>query len=424
MAKGGLAAWCAARVRRYRESGHSKGACGFDPSCSAYAIEALTTRRLPSALALIASRLLRCNPLVRRVTHDPVARRRPHAPRPNSVRTLAAVLALSGTVVLLTAGTAASDEITGGCTGTINGRNAETLTRDNPLKVSEGQTVSVEGNVPEEFAPQNPQSVTRVEIEILADILGRELDEHVSNGPTYSSDAVDVDDYLEYGAGLYRVTIVNTGQGWRCEYAGYLELDENPLTTPIGIAASAGVVVGAGGVLFAKGAPKRSPRRDWVDQLIDDHDTAERDDALRRVRHEGGSIDPDAMVEEATYHPFGPPCCLSALALPLAAMPLFGMAGGAAAMPSGAPVRVVWSKVVLKRGHPIWGFLAGALFGLGASVLLWQYSVWLLSLWTLIVVPVVVGLLAAVYVWYGRRYRVRVLAPDGGPPAPATDAGS
>ena len=128
--------WCsacvAALVRRYQGSERARragGTCRFDPSCSTYALEALATRRLPAALATIAGRVLRCNPLARRVTRDPLARPHPHRPRPNAVPTLAAVVALTSTVVLLTAGSAASDDITGGCTGTINGRDAATVTR-------------------------------------------------------------------------------------------------------------------------------------------------------------------------------------------------------------------------------------------------------------------------------------------------------
>ena len=240
-----------------------------------------------------------------------------------------------------------------------------------------------------------------MEVEILADVVGISTDEHVSNGPTYTSEPVEVDDYLQYGAGLYQVKVVNRGEGWRCEYTGYLELDEDPLGTPIGVAAAAGVVVGAGGVVLAKGT-RRRPSRDWVDELVDDHDQAERDDALRRERVTDPTVE---MVHEATYSPPGPPCCLAALALPLPAMPLFGAAGGVAAAPNGRPRRVVWSKVVFKRGHPVWGGLAGLALGLGVSVLLWQYAVWLLSLWTVVAVPVAVALLAALYAWYGRRYR-------------------
>lgn len=46
-------------------------ACRYYPSCSRYAVDALKTRSLPVALAMILWRLLRCNPFTRG-GYDPV----------------------------------------------------------------------------------------------------------------------------------------------------------------------------------------------------------------------------------------------------------------------------------------------------------------------------------------------------------------
>ena len=183
----------------------------------------------------------------------------------------------------------------------------------------------------------------------------------------------------------------------------------------------AGVAIGGVGVAAAKGT-KRTPRRDWFDRLMDDTDRAQRDETLRAAH----SAAPDvAMAEEVMYHPFGPPCCLAALALPLAVMPVFGTAGGATGTLAAGSTRIVWQKMLWKRGHAVWGFLAGGLLGLGVSVLLWQYAVWLLTIWTVFVLPLVVAIVAAVYAWYGRRYLARVTiaasAPMPVPVPPAVD---
>jgi len=53
--------------------------CRFEPSCSAYAQEALRTHILPRALLLTIWRLLRCQPLCRG-GYDPVPHR--HGPPP------------------------------------------------------------------------------------------------------------------------------------------------------------------------------------------------------------------------------------------------------------------------------------------------------------------------------------------------------
>jgi len=354
---------------------------------------------------------------MRRVSPDPVRGRRRVALRPNTLRSLSAVLLAGGTLVLVTASAAMSDPVSGGCTGTINGRDATTLTKSDPLSVKKGQVISVTGNVPADPANQNANSFTTVKVEILADVGGITTKEHGSTGATYQSDDIAVDDYLQYGAGLYRVKVTNSGPGWICEYTGYVKMDTNPLTTPIGLASAAGVVLGGVGVVAAKGT-KRKPRRDWFDRLLSDDDRAAREDALRRAR----AADPAAsMVEEVKYSPFGPPCCLAALALPLAAMPVFGTGGGVAGpLPVGTPLRVVWQQTTWKRGHAVWGFLAGGLFGLGLGVLLWQYAVWLLTIWAVFVLPLVLAIASGVYAWYGRRYVGRVtLAPAEPPPPPA-----
>lgn len=51
-------------VRGYRRfvSPWKPGCCRFDPTCSAYALQALDRQSLPKALLLIAWRILRCQP--------------------------------------------------------------------------------------------------------------------------------------------------------------------------------------------------------------------------------------------------------------------------------------------------------------------------------------------------------------------------
>jgi hypothetical protein len=67
---------------------------------------------------------------------------------------------------------------------------------------------------------------------------------------------------------------------------------------------------------------------------------------------------------------------------------------------------------VRRRGHWILGFFSGLLFGLGATVLLWQYNVWLLNILTAIVIPVAVGILVALVAWRGGGYTITVTAAE------------
>ena len=64
-----------------------------------------------------------------------------------------------------------------------------------------------------------------------------------------------------------------------------------------------------------------------------------------------------------------------------------GAGGGGGVVATAPRGGVLWSKNLWRRGHPILGFFSGLLFGLGATVLLWQYNVWLLNIVTAIVVP-------------------------------------
>ena len=114
-------------------------------------------------------------------------------------------------------------------------------------------------------------------------------------------------------------------------------------------------------------------------------------------------------------------------------LPVFGvgMAAGAVVLPKRP---VVWSKKVRVHGHPILGFFSGLIAGLGAVVLAWQYAVWTLHIWNGIGIPVLLGLLGAVWAWIGKGYRIQVRAGGSSPSAetpaepptatPATEASS
>ena len=76
-----------AGVRAYqrRISPHLPRRCRFEPTCSAYAVEAIERFGAPRGLTLAAWRLLRCNPFSHG-GHDPVSAQRLFHParRPDS----------------------------------------------------------------------------------------------------------------------------------------------------------------------------------------------------------------------------------------------------------------------------------------------------------------------------------------------------
>ena len=426
---------CVDRIRRYQASeAHQRahGACRFDPTCSSYALQAFEQRTFLVALAMTCSRLLRCNPLVRRFTSDPVRRPR-HTPRPGTVRSLSVLMLITGvTMVVFLGATASADPPTGGCTGSANGRPAATITKGNPLKVKEHTTISAEGSTPPGKSGPNH---TSVKVWLVDPIGGLTSEDHEGNGDTWSSSTVNVDDYLKYGVGTYKVEVTNTGAGWSCTFVGYIQLDGNPLTKPVGIAATGMIAIGAVGGLLA---PRRKPNARWVG----DQTAKAKRDVMDTILDEGTKItdaadaakppaaeDPiDVLVnnEEDFFYRYCLGCVIAMILLPAWAMPIFGMGGGAGALtvqprPSEP---VIWKRRVWRRGHPIVGFFSGLVFGLGATVLLWQYNVWLLDIVTAIVVPVVLAILFAVYAWIGKPFQVVAVrkagrVDDEPPPPPA-----
>jgi putative component of membrane protein insertase Oxa1/YidC/SpoIIIJ protein YidD len=410
------------------------GVCRFEPGCSSYALEAFETRAFPVAVAMTISRLLRCNPLTRRVTSDPVRKQGRHL-RPGTARSWSILMMLVGIGLLFAAGgTASADPPTGGCTGSANGRPAAGITRDNPLKVKEHDTVSAKGTVP---AGKSGPNNTHVEVFLIDPIGGITTKDHPGDGDTWSSSAVEVDDYLKYGVGTYKVEITNSGSGWECTFVGYVELDGNPLTKPVGIAALGFTALGAAGGLLA---PRRAVTPAWEADQVQPMYAKSQSSPMDTILREGDKV---IAAADAPKPPPKPPisdtefhlrrisrgafacigCLVGALLLPARAMPIVGMGGGSGVatkqdLAKGEAVGRVW-----RRGRPILGFFSGLFFGLGVSVLLWQYNVWLLTTVTAIVIPVVLGILFGIYAWIGRPYEIVAVRNAAAPP-PTTDTAS
>ena len=421
MARGRLAKRLIEAIARYRvwRPDWAQGGCRFEPSCSHYAEDLLETRSVLVAIPLIVWRILRCNPLTRQGTWDPApTQRRLLRPRANALRT-AAVLGLAGGLAfVLAAGIAHGQGISGsGCTADINGRAPASMTRNNPLVVSEGQSVSVNGNAPPSVAalpPEQVQSQTVIQVSII-DPLGKVSSEARSgSGPAWGG-SVGVDDYLKFGVGLYKVSGNATGTpGWTCAASGYVKLDGNPLTKPAGLVAAGFAAVGAAGVAAsARGKPEDGqlarPAADGptADEVKGDFG---RDvDNVLGVPPSAPEVKPDhgaeaganagcaviiallsgagigEFLEELIYGPFD-----GALGL-----------GVAATASAGGKRRRIWAK-----GHPIAGFISGLLAGLGLAVLAQQFGLWPLTIITAIVFPVLVAILCAARARLGRPFKV------------------
>ncbi len=396
-------------IELYRSwgSGRNKGRCRFDPSCSAFALEAFGTRRLPSAIALTAGRLIRCNPLLRGRTRDPVGSRPRIRPRPNAAPTFSAAAAIGGLIVIAATSLAAAQSLSGGCTAVVNGQLPPSLTRSHPLLVHEGDGVQVKGVVPpsaETIPEDEMKSNTIITVSIIEGVGEVSSSGHPGTGYTWGG-RVDVDKYLKYGVGLYRVegTASGTG-GWNCAASGYVKLDGNPLSKPIGQGAAGVTALGAAGALLAaRGKKKNVPTaQDVMNDFSRDVDALagqqpSSPDAIDTVL--GG---PDksmaAMADTA---------CVLLLIFGIGAFFFAGKGAASAAMAAGARngKKRIWVK-----GHTALGAFSGILLGVGATVLLQQFALWPLTIQTAIVFPLLSGVATAVRAWKGQPFKVQVTA--------------
>jgi hypothetical protein len=300
-------------------------------------------------------------------------------------------LAIPAAALWWSASPAAADEVKGDCSGTVNGRDAAKITSDDPVVLRDGQTLTVTGAVPFGEASKNPVSNTTVKVSLVDDVLGITSDEQPSTGATYTSNNVGMEDYFDFGVGLYRIDVTNKGEGgaWTCTYTAYVKLDGGSLSKPLGLVSLGAVLVGVAGLLFAKGRKPREPG--WIDGALGTSDQIAREEAWQAA----GAAYPEAVrFDERGQHGFLPPAQL-------------------------APTeRVIWSGKVRVFGRPVAGLFWGLLLGVGVGLLGWQQSRWTVNLGSIVILPVVVAALSLLFAWVGWGYRIRDVVVLPAPPEP------
>ena len=381
------------RYRRNRPAWTERIECRFQPTCSHFAEHVLRDRALPIALLMIVGRLLRCNPLARKVSPDPVWRSKKL--RPNSVRTVFAVAALTGAIWMFAANLASAQSLTGdGCQASINGRSPAGMTKDNPLVVQEGGSVSVNGTVPANIASlpsEQITSTTSIEISLIKDLAKITREVRQGSGPQWGG-SVSVDPYLRFGGGLYHAAGIGSGTpGWSCRADGYIQLDAgNPLATPAGIT---GMALFAGGTLGAL-ASTRTNASPTAEEVKGDFGK----DVDNIIGAEPAKPEPDRAADVGA----SVGCALIGLLYAIGA----GYTGGGIGTGGAVFAKASGSKRIWVRAHPIGGFFSGLIAGLGIGVLGQQFSMWPLSIVTAIVVPVGVALLCTLRAWKGKPYKI------------------
>ena len=388
-------------IERYRATAKARGrksGCRFTPSCSTYALEALQSRSTPVAVAMIVWRILRCNPLTHHRHHDPVTRPRRFRFRPNTVQTLSAFLAGSGLVLIL-GSAAVGQSLSGGCTGSVNGAQPSALTDSEPLVVGKGENITINGTAP--AGKTAGGSVNgNYSISIIEGLLkvDRRNQNWTGKGGNFSGN-VNVDDYLKFGSGLYKVDGVATpgGGGWRCRATFYVRLDGSKV---IGLVGAGLGVVGAGGTLAA-GRSKRKLAELQPPPVTESETAAASlvesgEDTVEDIR-EGMLPDPLATAgADAGW------ACLIVLLAVLTGSLFGGYVVPVAMTPEAGSTNRVWVK-----GRPALGFFSGLIAGLGATIALQQFGYWPLTIANAIGFPLAIAVLSALRGWRGSAYKVR-----------------
>lgn len=285
------------------------------------------------------------------------------------------------------------------------------MTRSDPLVVSEGEKVSVKGTVPGSVAslPEDQiKSSTTIHVSGIEGVVGFTSEVHPGTGPTWGG-SVGVDDYLKWGVGLYLVSGEASGTpGWTCTGEGYVKLDGNPLSKPIGQGAAALTGIGAAGVALS-GRPKKKPT---AQDLKEDFG---RDlDAIIGVGGQPSAAPPPGPDDRAGWglehdlrqDVFILSGCLFFLLGPLAVNTIARSNGAGnvfvmAATGGGSGNRRVWA-----RGRPVSGAIFGLVGGLGVAVLGQQFALWPLTIFSAIFTPIWYAVVCGVFAWIGRPYRV------------------
>lgn len=386
-------------IARYRASDWHRdhhGSCRLTPTCSHYAEAALRRHRLPVAVLLVALRVLRCTPLTAR-------------PSGRAVRKAVGVLTLASLTTLTIAWTAsaasaaprASDafDTAGGCRATVGGRPIGQLDADHPLQVSKGQAVVLSGSAP--TGSRGGAGVVSARIHFIKDLAKTSTFEPTT-GTTFSQ-AVNVDTYLKYGSGVYRVDGRSHGPTWSCDASFYLELHGSKLAAEVAVAVGA---LGAIGTIAATGGkePEASDREkadasgmavmEQMSEIEHDRWESERKDREDNAKAMNATVDKTANAAVTT----GAGCLVALLAIlillaqdssPFAAIP-----------PTGRTSDRVWVK-----GHTVWGFISGLFCGLGLLVAGWQFNLYPLTR-TNIVLPLAVAVIGALRARRGRAWKV------------------
>ncbi len=159
------------------------------------------------------------------------------------------LLGAAAVLMIGTVATASAQEVTGGCSATVNGQTLDTLDIKHPLVVEKGDILALTGTVPASAGTGTIYSETKIHVEVIGDV---PVAEQTGDGVTWG-DWVEVPDVLtSLAPGVYKVKGTATGDGWVCNGSAYIKVEGGPLTAANAIGAVAAVAGGIGAITSAR----------------------------------------------------------------------------------------------------------------------------------------------------------------------------
>lgn len=310
---------------------------------------------------------------------------------------------LVGGVLLLISGIASAQSLTGGCSGSVNGRTAESLTFDDALEVNKGDSVQVNGTAP---AGTSGRSSTRVKVGPLS------FGPYAGKSGGWGGNVKVPEVIFNFISGKVKVTANARGSGWACKGDGYINIKGEGIGEVIG-----GALGLTGGAAAAKGAGKPSKKK--------------KENKLGRGLVE--DIKDIAKFGKAE----GLPADVIAFVIMIFILLIYVFWGGENSVMLLLPMMAMSDtspgNTVRVTGRPVRGFFGGFFLGLGAFLLLHRFGVVALE-WPSMLIPpaggalvfMIRGLIGEKYVVPGGTAVVDEPPPaavdDEPPPAPEEEA--
>ena len=285
--------------------------------------------------------------------------------------------------------TASAQDITGGCTASVNGESPPELTQDEPLELDKNEKVDVEGKAPGSISG-------RTSTDVFVIVFGFRVPIETTEGEGGEwGNRVEIPSYLKnLTAGIYRVEAEATGERLNCTASGYIELSGGPLTIALGVGA---VLAGIGLALAlgARGTSANAPDKGTIARKtgIEDRDAVVAPDRMRTWLMDLIYLAVLALLWYLAYEEF------------VDAGEAIGFA---------MPVAAAGSSRVWVHGRVVRGFFGGLLLGLGAALILHQLNVWPLDLTQGLLFPLAVAVASAIRAYIGAAFVVTPPARGAG----------